>query len=420
MKLTIENLGPIGRPTIIDFENLTVIAGENDCGKSTIGKVAFSVIKAFSNYPAVLKENQYRRIRRTLEMIALNIRHKINLANYPNLRVMLREFRSLDLLEAPFMQICAELNNIIKVEPDHTELLERQISKIKNIQKELNKNNSAQDAISNSIFEALRSEFSGEITNKFNVKDARITLADGETKVFDITLNNDRVTSFEGGDVLGYSDATFVDGPGVFQYKNTVNVFDSVGVAVYSPRRNVPFHISDLYNKLQAVDYKNDKLVNEDLSVNKVYNGYMYYDEKDEEFYLNRGGFKVSSSNTASGIKAMSILRLLLKHEFVQEDTLLILDEPETNLHPKWQIEYSKTLCELAEQGAKIIVTSHSPYIVESLKAYGEKSKANFYLAKRTKTDDVEFMNTFGDITSIIDALTQPLIDMMDDSGNDF
>jgi predicted ATPase len=45
MEITIKHIGPLPKAKII-LDGLTVIAGENDTGKSTVGKVLFSIIKA--------------------------------------------------------------------------------------------------------------------------------------------------------------------------------------------------------------------------------------------------------------------------------------------------------------------------------------------------------------------------------------
>ncbi|MBA5249383.1 MAG: ABC transporter ATP-binding protein, partial [Gammaproteobacteria bacterium] len=47
MKLTIKNIGTI-KEAEIELSGLTVIAGENDSGKSTVGKLMFSIVKAIS------------------------------------------------------------------------------------------------------------------------------------------------------------------------------------------------------------------------------------------------------------------------------------------------------------------------------------------------------------------------------------
>jgi predicted ATPase len=56
MEITIENIGPLQKAKIV-LEGLTVIAGENDTGKSTIGKTIFSLIKV--NQMAMAKSNNF-------------------------------------------------------------------------------------------------------------------------------------------------------------------------------------------------------------------------------------------------------------------------------------------------------------------------------------------------------------------------
>jgi predicted ATPase len=61
-----------------------------------------------------------------------------------------------------------------------------------------------------------------------------------------------------------------------------------------------------------------------------------------------------------------------------------VLDEPEVHLHPKWQLEMAKVIVELVKNGVKVLVNSHSPYMIEALQRYAELEKvtADFYLAE--------------------------------------
>ena len=49
MKLKLENIGAI-RNANIDINGLTVIAGENSTGKSTIGKLIYTIVKSLNNF----------------------------------------------------------------------------------------------------------------------------------------------------------------------------------------------------------------------------------------------------------------------------------------------------------------------------------------------------------------------------------
>ena len=48
MKLTLKNIGKIGTASV-EINGITVIAGENNTGKSTVGRALFVVFNSFCN-----------------------------------------------------------------------------------------------------------------------------------------------------------------------------------------------------------------------------------------------------------------------------------------------------------------------------------------------------------------------------------
>lgn len=48
MKLTLKNIGKIGTASV-EINGITVIAGENNTGKSTVGRALFAVFNSFCN-----------------------------------------------------------------------------------------------------------------------------------------------------------------------------------------------------------------------------------------------------------------------------------------------------------------------------------------------------------------------------------
>jgi predicted ATPase len=130
----------------------------------------------------------------------------------------------------------------------------------------------------------------------------------------------------------------------------------------------------------------------------------------------------VSSGNIASGIKSLGILDMLVRGGNVKNNTLLILDEPEVNLHPKWQVDYCRIICGLVKSGVDIIVTTHSPYIVEALKHFCDHDEVDnkFYLATKQSATASRFDDITGDISVAIDRLAAPLLKLNVDSVDDF
>lgn len=69
---------------------------------------------------------------------------------------------------------------------------------------------------------------------------------------------------------------------------------------------------------------------------------------------------------TASIIKTLSSLVVFLKH-LAKENDLIIIDEPEINLHPDNQIILTKLFARLINNGFRLLISTHSDYIVREL-----------------------------------------------------
>ena len=116
--------------------------------------------------------------------------------------------------------------------------------------------------------------------------------------------------------------------------------------------------------------------------------GVLKYSEKNNSLVLKKNGEEILIFNVSMGIESFILLNILLKIDFFKENNILIIDAPEVYLHPKWQIEYAKIITNLAKEfDIKIIVTTHSPYMVKAFKKFSEEEKmtdnTNFYLMKK-------------------------------------
>ena len=88
MNLKLENIGII-RNADIKLNGLTVIAGENDTGKSTVGKLMFSIIKAFNRYEQDLNEGKSDRAFELIEKTYFELRKEYDFSKDTGIR---REF----------------------------------------------------------------------------------------------------------------------------------------------------------------------------------------------------------------------------------------------------------------------------------------------------------------------------------------
>lgn len=126
------------------------------------------------------------------------------------------------------------------------------------------------------------------------------------------------------------------------------------------------------------------------------------------DFYFQKASKDIKLLNTATGIKYFGILQTLSNNNHLHANQILILDEPEVHLHPKWQLELAKVIAHLCKKGVKIVVNSHSPYMIEALQRFTDDSNnVNFYLADDSKIKQVND-NNFDTLSKIFEKLSEP------------
>lgn len=345
MQLNISGMGMIQHATI-DLSHLTVIAGENDTGKSTIGKVLFAITHGINNAFLTIDKLQNNEVGRAKE-IAQSINHVLDL------------------------------------------------------------------------------EFLGQTLQQNGLKEALIELKNSDTTVLCMRLDESHTLQLDKVGHWEIQDATIIEGPSIFQYAPLItSVFDLYGV----PRNRadlprIPYHYVDLARKLQAPPIeKKEKL---DLNLQDLIDAFgtqSYYSGEKQMFSHQRktGHKNLIVANVASGVKALSVIGTLSRAGYIHKNTILIFDEPETSLHPEWQIRYANIICKLADFGVKILVTTHSPYMLEAIKEFSKNnSGTKFYVSHKDESGFIAYEDTMGDITPLINALSQPLYDLIN-ADDDF
>ncbi|WP_375559753.1 AAA family ATPase [Bernardetia sp. OM2101] len=74
---------------------------------------------------------------------------------------------------------------------------------------------------------------------------------------------------------------------------------------------------------------------------------------------------------SSSSVNQLTLIYLYLKYWADKEDNFLLIDEPEENLNPKNQIKLLEILIDFAnESNNKVLITTHSPIIAESINNY--------------------------------------------------
>ena len=98
----------------------------------------------------------------------------------------------------------------------------------------------------------------------------------------------------------------------------------------------------------------------------------------------------------SSGIKEIGILQILLQNNKLKENSFLIIDEPESSLHPEWEVRYAEILVLLAKElNIHIYLNSHSPMFIEAISLYsqyyGLMDETSFYLTQKQENGKFNF-----------------------------
>ncbi|GJJ79798.1 ABC transporter ATP-binding protein [Pasteurella canis] len=92
--------------------------------------------------------------------------------------------------------------------------------------------------------------------------------------------------------------------------------------------------------------------------------------------YIDEDGNDFPLEQTAMGIINLGILSLLINNGIIEKGSSIFIDEPETNLHPEWQILMLEILYALSVNGVNVVIATHSNSILKKIQKIIE-SKQN-------------------------------------------
>ena len=155
-------------------------------------------------------------------------------------------------------------------------------------------------------------------------------------------------------------------------------------------------HISHIYNSLDDDESSDwgDEILNEHII--EIENKIMditggRFEKDDKNVIFKSSGKEFLMKNTSSGIKQLGIIQMLLNTRKLNQNSFLIIDEPEVNLHPEWQVKFAEIIVLLAKElNVNIYINSHSPLFIEAMRTYSEThdllDETNFYLSYASET----------------------------------
>lgn len=416
MKLNISNFAKIDNADII-IDGITVIAGENNTGKSTIGKILFSI---FNSLYDINEQIQGQRISE------INANNRKIIQNHINVQMDFKTYRQYALYVERYVnniifnnetfnkdEIAAELNEQFKeknnsIFDDYDIMLEEIADNIIRVM------NISNDVIRKEIISRyFNSVFNRQINSLSSDRD--INLADIDLQIKDkhnkLSFSNNECNDFL-GEINILHKAVYIDNPFIIdelsKYQD-LNIINETLKALLLNKKN------DIFDGVIGAVMAKEKINDIMILLRKVVDGDITNDQMTGEFYLQLNGYNepVALSNLSTGMKSFVILKMLLEKGSLSEKDVVILDEPEIHLHPQWQIAYAELLVLLQKQfDLSVVVTTHSPYFVDAINLfsckYATDSSVNYYISS-VDNNRVNMKNVTDNIEEIYKKMVSPI-----------
>ena len=423
MEIFIKNIGKV-KEANIKIDGITVIAGENDTGKSTISKALFTVFNSFYNINDKVKQQRKRSIENIIN------KHTVNEIDFDEnfFNTFFKNSNSINLIANTIIE------NFATYIKDNNKLKNEILNYFKNFDLKL-KNSTIEDIsqkigvilnISNKEIESsiltdnLNNEFNGQINNIF-INEKGIIEIKLKNKQLKFIISNDKVEDIEKtSETIITSEAVYLDDPFIID-KN----FDN---------EKISNHKIFLVNKLFYDDESTNNNV-EKIAISKklenIYNrlnivcpGNMVESNKNtNDFSYRFNNKELDIKNLSAGLKTFVILKTLLEKGILEENGVIILDEPEIHLHPAWQVIFAELIVLIQKEfNMHILLNTHSPYFLNAIEIYAEKhnikEKCNFYSAYLSEQFS-EFKDVTDNIEEIYYKLARPFQDLENERYSD-
>lgn len=436
MELNIKNFARI-KEASIKLEGITVIAGENNTGKTTIGKIIFASFNSINSIDTKVEKEINLSVRNLiisfLELI-LPYRRKngiinINRIHYNNiLNDILNDIsneKESEYIEKIITDNIKKFTiSIDKPILENIKFVASKIEEYKNISYKKLACNIISDYYNKIFYNQINSRIDKNMKSEIEIKNIGIFFE----------FQNDRCSNFKknihNNNVFFIYDPFILDRIHFILNSINTNKENSSNLKKYFPEieSHLLYKIFNAYNENYILDetLAEEKLENIYNKLSLAVNGKIIVKEGD--FYLEFNNFiePISIHNLSAGLKSFTIIKMLLEKNVLKENDILVLDEPEIHLHPKWQLLYAEIIVLIQKAfNLYIVITTHSPFFLEAIELYTKKykvdDKTNYYLSNiKDNHSEMKLVNDrIYDIYNEMAAPIEDLEELADELGGD-
>lgn len=367
MKLRVDNLALI-KHAEIDIDGITVIAGNNNTGKSTVGKILFSMFNALNNLDDKIQKQRVEQLTDAVRYSFFETaKEERRVGRFSVIHYIVR--RVLDNIESGkigWESIFASLVEKFDLElsDEIKEKLQKEVEDVCTWPKD------------RLLLDSLQTSFSGVFNGQIN----SLYQTESEAKI-DLFIK-DALTSiaFQENEIIHYSSeislihkAIYYSSPLVIDFIEGWRFPDVMTRNLCRLLIDYGDAITDDQN-LYAQSLQLGRLENVISKIKSVVPGQLVKDGHGYALKLPNCGEPIVLKNLSTGIKAFMVLRMLIEASLIKKRDILILDEPEIHLHPTWQLIYAELIVLLQKEfDLSIVITTHSPFFLNAIQTYSKK-----------------------------------------------
>lgn len=376
MKLTIKNIGKL-KEAEVEINGITVITGENNTGKSTVGKVLFSLLSSFSEL-----NNKIFKIRNSdIIEVFLKFLEKLNKGNIDLIFKLSDEIVKSNYTKSEIFELININKNFISEK--NLEAISEEIFKFTKIQDIKYSETILSDLLSKEFDEQINTiglNVSGEIILKIKLEEIKIQ------------IDKNKVTKIENEKNL-WNRVIYIDNPFVLDNLTNYALRDEK----YLENHNENLE-TKLVNESKKINISKKILIEEKLKVIEKKLEEIIFGEikniQNKWVYSINDGNDLNIKNLSAGLKTFAIIKMLLQNGALEENGTIILDEPEIHLHPEWQLKFAELVVLLQKEfGMHILLTTHSPYFLKAIQVYSKKyeieNKCKYYLSENIEESSI-------------------------------
>lgn len=378
MNFKLKNFGKITEADI-KLDGITVICGDNNTGKSTVGKALFSFYNSLNDYKEKINIQKYSRFK---YFVLSNARSSMDLP--------IRIFEK----EAPIPLITSQSGDFtveqVKEYLENEYSLKVSKEKISSLVEYLNL--PEDDILNEYVFRFFSLVMNNQVKKLHTASRCSVS-AKIRGKSSSIALNVKSCTC-RISEPIEHS-AYYINNPFVLDWLNlpnlsllisTMNPMDRSAVSAIA-KAQADLNEDSMTNILDSVINKKDlDEVREILK--RAYTGDTIVNHG--KYFYSENGNDFDFRNISAGLKSFGLIERMLETGVLKRKDVLILDEPEIHLHSEWQLIYAELIVVLQKLfDLNILIVTHSFEFLESLnffmKKHGTFDNGNFYIPRETE-----------------------------------